>query len=144
MHTKLNHESVFCLLSSGDVASNKLYYHSNLMTLSNISTVNSPSPNPIKVSMHDTECKQIAMIWKTPKCLIQEICILWWSLKQCIWTCWILTKVTIIIILLLLLTYVLVKNAPSLNKITASKCVSIVFFWHCCNCVEHVFRNLLW
>ena len=65
----------FCWCSKNDVDANlvpagtyqatklttKLYYH-DVMKLSDISTVNSPSPNARKVlSMRDTECKQIAL-----------------------------------------------------------------------------------
>ena len=49
MATKLNHEAALRLLTSGDVASNELYYDGNIMTLSDSCTVNSPSPNPIRV-----------------------------------------------------------------------------------------------
>ena len=61
MVTKLNHEPVSCLLSSGDVASNKLYYHEKFYdTIRYQYSKFTKSKSDESSSMHDAECKQIA------------------------------------------------------------------------------------
>ena len=81
MATKLNDEPILRLLSSGDNASNELYYHDNVMILSDISTVNSPSPNPIKVRvcasrMQTDSIEKSHILFERQRNVIQEICIL--------------------------------------------------------------------
>ena len=109
--TELNHEPLLRLLSSGDVASNELFYHDKCYdTIRYQYSKFTKSKSNESSSMHNIECRQIALkkvffFWKTAKCLIQEICILWWSLKQYIPTYLNLTTFIIITILLLSLTY---------------------------------------
>ena len=47
----LNHEAILRLLSCDNVARNALYYHDNVIALSDVSTVSSPSSNLIKVGV---------------------------------------------------------------------------------------------
>ena len=61
MVTKLNHEPVSHLLSSGDVANNKLYYHEKFYdTIRYQYSKFTKSEFDESWSMHDAECKQIA------------------------------------------------------------------------------------
>ena len=61
MVTKLNHEPVSHLLSSGDVASNKFYYHEKFYdTIRYQYSKFTKSEFDESWSMHDAECKQIA------------------------------------------------------------------------------------
>ena len=61
MVTKLNHESVLRLLSSGDVASNELYYHDKCYdTIRYQYSKFTKSKSNESSSMHDIKCKQIA------------------------------------------------------------------------------------
>ena len=62
MATKLNHESVLSLLSSGDTASNELYYHDKCYdTIRCQYSKFTKSESDKSSSMHDAECKQIAL-----------------------------------------------------------------------------------
>ena len=62
MATKLNHETVLHLLSSGDVASNELYYHNKCYdTIQYQCSKFTKSESDKCPSMRDTECKQIAL-----------------------------------------------------------------------------------
>ena len=82
MATKLNHEPVLRLLSSGDVASNELYYHDKCYdTIRYQYSKFTKSESDESSSKRDTECKQIALkkiifYQKTAKCITQEIRIL--------------------------------------------------------------------
>ena len=60
--TKLNHKTVLCLMSSGNVASNKLYHHDKCYdTIRYQYSKFSKSESHKSSSMPDTECKQIAL-----------------------------------------------------------------------------------
>ena len=62
MATKLNHEPVLRLLSSGDVASNELYYHDKCYdTIRYQYSKFTKSESDESSSKRDTECKQIAL-----------------------------------------------------------------------------------
>ena len=62
MATKLNHEAVLRLLSSGNVASNELYYQYKCYDSIRYQYSKFTKSEPDKSSsMHDTECKQIAL-----------------------------------------------------------------------------------
>ena len=62
MAAKLNHELVLRLLSSSDVASNQLYYHDKCYDIIRYQYSKfTKSESDESSSMHDTECKQIAL-----------------------------------------------------------------------------------
>ena len=62
MATKLNHEPVLRLLSSGDVASNELYYHDKCYdTIRYQYSKFTKSESDESSSKRDTECKQRAL-----------------------------------------------------------------------------------
>ena len=62
MTTELNHEPLLRLLSSGDVASNELFYHDKCYdTIRYQYSKFTKSESDESSSMRDTECKQIAL-----------------------------------------------------------------------------------